>query len=263
MKALTFKSSEEIEKEAEKYVINTFADLLRALREHPDWVAELRRLFLTTEFLEIPRKIEEILETLKSLDKRVSTLEEDVAILKEDVAVLKEDVAILKEDMAVLKGDVAVLKGEVVVLKSDVNHLKGEFGRFKGREYERKVKEKYYAILGRILKGSRILSFEEILPILEQAEEEGSISAEEFEDVLRLDLLIEGKIKATLKPVILGIEISYRLYEEDLERSLKRALILGKILKKEVIPTVVGAEISEGLKEKAEEVGVLVIHSEW
>ncbi|MCX7612845.1 MAG: hypothetical protein N2Z40_01295, partial [Caldimicrobium sp.] len=213
------------------------------------WVAELRRLFLTTEFLEIPRKIEEILETLKSLDKRVSTLEEDVAILKEDVAVLK--------------GDVAILKGEVVVLKSDVNHLKGEFGRFKGKEYERKVKEKYYAILGRILKGSKILPFEEILPILEQAEEEGSISAEEFDDVLRLDLLIEGKIKATLKPVILGIEISYRLYGEDLERSLKRALILGKILKKEVIPTVVGAEIPEGLKEKAEEVGVLVIHSEW
>ncbi|MCX7725151.1 MAG: hypothetical protein N2042_07920 [Thermodesulfovibrio sp.] len=34
----------EMIKEMEKYKILTFADILRALKEHPEWVEELRKI---------------------------------------------------------------------------------------------------------------------------------------------------------------------------------------------------------------------------
>lgn len=40
----SYKSSEEIQKEAEKYPITTFADILKALKEHPDWLERNKNL---------------------------------------------------------------------------------------------------------------------------------------------------------------------------------------------------------------------------
>jgi len=91
----------------------------------------------------LPRKFEELLGNVKKLDKKVDRIEQDVAILKQDVSTLKQDVA----------------------------YLKGEFGKFKGREFERTIREKYYAYFGRLLRKSKLINFEEILPLLESAED--------------------------------------------------------------------------------------------
>lgn len=180
---------------------------------------ELRKLNLTEELLELPRKFEELI-------KRVDKIEKDVEVLMQDVAVLKQDVAILK-------GEVAYLKGEVV-------YFKGEFGRFKEREFERTIRERYYAYFGRILRRSRRIELESILPQIEDLLDGGVITEAQYESILRLDLIVEGEIRKTKKPVALAVENSYSLYEEDLEKAAERADILATVLKKEVIPAVVG-----------------------
>jgi len=220
------KTSEEIEKEASQCPTLTFADILRALKSHPEWLMELRKLILTEELLELPRKFEELI-------KRVDKIEKDVEVLKQDVAVLKQDVAALKQDVVILKGEVAYLKGEVV-------YFKGEFGRFKEREFERTIRERYYAYFGRILRRSRRIELESILPQIEDLLDGGVITEAQYESILRLDLIVEGEIRKTKKPVALAVENSYSLYEEDLEKAAERADILATVLKKEVIPAVVG-----------------------
>lgn len=77
----------------------------------------------------------------------------------------------LKQDVAVPKQDVAVLKQDVAGLKRDVAYLKGEFGRFKGREFERTIRERYYAYFGRILRRSRRIDLEVLRPQIEELEE--------------------------------------------------------------------------------------------
>jgi len=47
---------ERIEQEMKKYEIKTFADIVKALIEHPDWLEELRKIILTSELLELPKK---------------------------------------------------------------------------------------------------------------------------------------------------------------------------------------------------------------
>ena len=257
------KDQQNLEEEMKKHPVLTFADIIRALKEHPEWLEELRKIILTTELIELPRKFEKLLENVKKLDKKVDRIEQDVAVLKQDVAVLKQDVAVLKQDVAVLKQDVAVLKQDVAVLKQDVAYLKGGFGRFKGREFERTIREKYYAYFGRILRKSKLVNFEEILPLLESAEDKNLITEEQKLSVLQLDLLVSGELKPTKKRVFLAVEVSYSLHEEDIERSVERANILAHLLKKEVIPVLVSVEVKREVEKKIEDKGALLIKTDF
>jgi hypothetical protein len=257
------KEKENLEKEMEKQPVLTFADIIRALREHPEWLEELRKIILTTELIELPKKFEEMLVRMEKLEKKVDKIEKDVEILKQDVAILKQDVEILKQDVEILKQDVTVLKQDVAVLKQDVSYLKGEFGRFIGKEFERTIRERYYAYFGRILRKSKLIPFEEIIPLLETAEEEKIITEDQKVSALQLDLLIKGEIKKVKKEVYLAIEVSYSLQEDDIERAIERAGILAYVLKSEVIPTIVAVEIKEEIQKSAENKGAFVIKADF
>ena len=239
------------------YPILTFADILRALKEHPDWLEELRKLILTAELLELPKKVDELLKRVEKLEQDVEILKHDVEILKHDVEILKQDVEILKQDVEILKHDVEILKQDVAILKQDVeqlkkdvNYLKGEFGKFKGSDFERKIRDKYYAYFGRLLKKAKILHMEKLIDLIDEAEDKREISETERDYLFELDLVVKGKIRKTGKEVVLAVEISYSLYPEDVERAKKRAEILRKVLKTEVIPTVVYVEAKKELKDE-------------
>ncbi|MEJ5300531.1 MAG: hypothetical protein WHS38_06030 [Thermodesulforhabdaceae bacterium] len=240
---------EEILKEMEKYPVLTFADIIRALRAHPDWLEELRKLILTEELLALPKKFDELL-------KRVDRIERDVEELKQDVAILKQDVAILKQDVAILKQDVAILK-------QDVAYLKGEFGRFKGKDFERTIRERYYAYFGKLLRKTRLIPIEELLPRIDELEESGIITEEERLSVLQVDIVLRGEIKSTKKRVVLAVEVSYSLFENDLDRATERASILAHVLGEEVIPCVVAVEVKEDVEKKADEQGILIVKTDY
>jgi NAD(P)H-hydrate repair Nnr-like enzyme with NAD(P)H-hydrate dehydratase domain len=53
----------------EDYPILTFADILRALKQHPEWLEELRKLVLTSELLGLPKKIDELIKRVEKLEK--------------------------------------------------------------------------------------------------------------------------------------------------------------------------------------------------
>lgn len=257
---------ERIEKEMEKYEIKSFADIIRALLQHPDWLEELRKIILTTELLELPQKMKEVLDRLERLEKKVDKIEsdvevlkQDVAVLKQDVAILKQDVEILKQDVAVLKQDVEVLKQDVAVLKQDVKYMKGEIGKLKGSDLERKIKDKYPAYFGKLLKKSKLLDLSKLVDLIDEAEEKGVITPQERDSLFDLDLVVSGELRESKKPVYLAVEISYSLYEDDIKRALDRANVLFKVLKQEVIPTVVYVEGFNNIEEVATQNGVLAI----
>jgi len=60
------KDQQNLEEEMKKHPVLTFADTIRALKEHPEWLEELRKIILTTELIELPRKFEELLENVKN-----------------------------------------------------------------------------------------------------------------------------------------------------------------------------------------------------
>ncbi|MCX7946798.1 MAG: hypothetical protein N2557_07535 [Hydrogenophilus sp.] len=294
--AVAIESGSELQKSAdavsemERWQIVSFADILRALEAHPEWLARLRELILTSELLELPRKIGELLRRVEKMEGDIGVLKEDVSVLKEDVTVLKQDVAVLKEDVTVLKQDVAVLKEDVTVLKQDVavlkedvallkqdvqglklemtvlkgdvDYLKGEFGRFKGSDFERRVRERFAAYFGAVLKRGRLITQEQLMAAVDEAEEAGRLLSVEREEVFLVDALVEGMIRSSGKPVLLAIETSVAAYPEDIERARRRADVLAKVFGKETIPTVVCVSADATVKDRAQETGVLLICKE-
>jgi chromosome segregation ATPase len=260
-------------------VRNWKSKFLKALKEDPEFAADVRALLLSEDLLNLPPKfdrmekkidrieykvdkleertsrIEErqarseerqvrleerqarLEEKQDRLEKKVDKLEEDVFGLKQDVGTLKQDVDILKKDVDTLKRDVDTLKKDVGILKKDVAYLKGS-------DRERWYRDKAHAVFGRlVLKGE---PFEEkAAEILWDAYKRVQISKEERDEVLSSDLLWSGERDG--KFVVLVVEVSFTISQEDVERAKKRAEILRKlgIL---AIPVVGGVELGKEVK---------------
>ncbi len=203
--------------------VRTFQDVLRILRQRPEWLEELRRLILTEELLRLPQRFEQMEKRFGRMEKRVDKMERDIEVLKQDVAVLKQDVAALK-----------------------------------GSDFERTIRERAPAYLGRLIRRCRTVSFEALAEWLEDAVDRGLISEEEKNDALLVDLVARGRVRSG-REVVLAVEASVKVDVEDVERASKRAEVLRRGLEAEVIGVVIGRERTERAEEKAEELDVVVI----
>ena len=278
----------------DEFLIRSFEDILRALRQKPEWADEMRRLILSEELLALPGKfesfrqkefkplkekvdkVEQDVGVLKQdvgvlkqdvgvlkqdvgvLKEDVEVLKEDVEVLKQDVGVLKQDVGVLKEDVGVLKQDVEVLKQDVEVLKQDVEVLKQDVAFLKGNEFERTVRERAPAYLGRLIRRCRGIGFEELADSLEDAMDRGLVSEEEKNDALLVDAVVRGKLK-TGKDVVLAVEVSLKVDVEDIERAGRRAVVIGRASGIETIGVAIGKECTDRAKKMAEELNVVVV----
>jgi len=240
------------------FVRNWKSKFLKALKEDPEFAAEVRALLLSEDLLNLPPKFDRMEKKIDRIEHKVDKLEErqtrseerqdrlekKVDKLVEEVAGLKQDVDILKKDVDTLKKDVDILKKDVDILKKDVDILKKDVAYLKGSDRERWYRDRAHAVFGRIiLKGK---PFEEkAAEILWDAYKRGQISKEERDEVLSADLLWSGERDG--KFVVLVVEVSFTISQEDVERAKKRAEILRKlgIL---AIPIVGGVDLGKEVK---------------
>jgi len=194
-----------------EYKISNFADLMQALMENPEWLEELRKMILTQEILEFPKKFENFRHRV---EERFDTLEKEVQEVKK-------------------KADAIERK-----LDKDVWPLKGMW-------LETKVKDNILSFFSEYLLDARAIDQEKINKDLFLAMEKGTISKEERIDVLRLDLIIEGTLLNTGEPVLVAVEVSYTIDDFDVQRAINRAKILEKVMYKRVLPAVVGYKITK------------------
>ena len=102
--------------------VNDFVDILRIIREQPEWADALRSALLSKELLEMPQTLAEF---AKATNQRLATLESDVAELKTGQAT--------NQRLATLESDVADLKAGQARLEEGQARLEGEIGRLEDR----------------------------------------------------------------------------------------------------------------------------------
>ncbi len=241
--------------------IETFQDLIRVLKSHPDWLEELRSLIYTEDLKNLPKRFDEFLKNeFRPLKRKVDKIERDVENLKADVEVLKSDVEILKSDVEVLKSDVSGLKADVEVLKADMKVQKADVASLKGDNYERKVREKAPAYFGKLIRRCRVIGIEKLNDVLEDALDGERITEEEKASALMADVVVEGNLKhAPERKVILVAEVSIKVDVKDVERASKRAEIIGRAFETEAIGVCVGENFTRGARTKAEKLNVLLV----
>ena len=134
------------------------ADLVKILREQPEWAETLRAVLLTKELLELPEKLAQLTarfeefvalqtETNQRVAEQLARLTEQVAQLTEQQARLTEQVAqltarleefiteqretnrVVAERLARLEADTAELKATTGRLETDMSELKATTGR--------------------------------------------------------------------------------------------------------------------------------------
>ncbi len=220
------------------YRVRTISDIVNALKRDPEWLKEVRKLVLTEQLLNLPKRFDEFIKNeFRPLVRRVDRMEEDVAALRKDVAELKNDMEKLKK----------IVKG----LQDDVGSLKGD-------NFERKVRERAPSYFGRILRRIKTIDYDTLGNILDEAIDKGIITEDEKMELLRIDGVLKGKRPKDGQEMWLVFEASCVVNKEDVERAKRRAIILKRAIGKPVVAVVIGEKhaVSE---EYADEQGVIML----
>ena len=236
--------------------VNDFTDILRIIREQPEWGDALRGALLSQKLLELPERFAEFVETA---NKRFSALESDVAELKEGQARLEGDVAELKEGQARLESNVSRLE-------SNVSRLEGRIGNSRGTEYEIKVGKSIATTIGRhldllrvrILKGHLVPENAAFRDLMDTAQEQAAITIEEREDFDNIDLVLRGR-SIDQSTVYVALEVSLTAGDHDVNRAADRAETLRRATGETTFAAVVSANWDTPRQQLAGERGVAVV----
>jgi hypothetical protein len=200
------------------FTVEDFQDLLRLLRERPEWRDQLRQVLL----------VDGLVDAIRGLSEEVRRLAE---------AQLKAEGRIGRLEEAITRLTEAQLKTEetVRILVRDVGDLKGE-------SLERAYRDRAPAYFGRILQRIRVLDPQRLGLLLDEAVEAGRITPDERIDALEADVVVEGRRDG--EDVYLVAEVSWQIGAEDVERAIRRASVVERALDRRTLAAVAGRELS-------------------
>ena len=245
------------------FTVRDFHDLVEIMETQPVWRAEMRRLVLSDDILNLPQEIRELSQVVREFAEASRRHDERLMQLKTESAEanrrhderftrVETDIADIKGDVSTLKSDVSVLKSDVSVLKSDVSVLKSDVADMKGENLERRVREHTFVFLSRFARRLKLVSENDFGRLIEDAVEEERLREEEAEDLKWLDIVALGQDREQRTELYLACEVSFSVSEYDLARAIRRAALLQKVTRVKTMPVILGKTIPEPLRKQAD-----------
>ena len=227
------------------FTVSDVRDLLRVLRENPEWKEEVRRELLGEEILSLPALVRQNSEAIDRLAEQMTRSE-----------------ARLKGVEARLEGVETRLEGVETGLQSlryDFGVLGGDVGQLKGYALEARFRERADGIFGRWIRRVNVLKPCE-LAAFEGADDAGEITEAEALAVRSLDLIVTGRRGRgdDTHDVMFAVEISSTIDTDDVTRAADRAAILSG-LGYPAEPVAAGNSASEAIIRLARERGVFLL----
>ena len=215
--------------------INNIEDLMRILREKPEWAEAVRNVLLTKALLELPNTQAQFTETtaesFQLVNARLTTIEEDIGQLKEGQAGLQADMTIVKTTQARMGGDLS---------------------RMTGQDYESYAARRAPLMLIGLLGARNAETIattrrpEQLEAIALIATGDGSITLDNAIELQSADLVVRTESPPGTMVNILA-EISITIQQRDLNRALTRAATLEMATKVRTLPFLIGTKVEEGL----------------
>ena len=201
--------------------INDIHDLALILEEHPEWRAEIRRLVLTDDLLEMPARMERQEIRMDNLETRMDRLEAALERLAETVTALAEQVAATNQRLDDFRNETNRRFNRV---ESGIGDLKGHFMEGKARENAPIIAALMdFQWINTLPKGATI-------PIWREAESSGlteGISRDERISFWEADLVIEATTSQGERSYI-AVEASYTANGRDTRRVVRNADYLNR-----------------------------------
>ena len=233
--------------------INDISDLVRILREQPEWADTIRSILLGQELLAMPYRLAELVESVQEIRNIVLTEEmltlparfdEFVQLTKETHRQVNERLYNLEANVERLNVSVERLNVSVERLNVRMDRLEGRFSNFEGSEYERKVlnrlvlrsRQRFGLADSYLAYSNHFRPAPQFDSAMTRASNEGRITIDQLEDLLNTDAIISAADNRYLVA-----EASITLGDGDVDRAKRRAAILATATRGEAIPVVVTA----------------------
>ncbi len=236
--------------------VNTTEDLTRLLRENPDFREAVRREILSDELLALPQRFSEYAE---NTDRRLEALTASHDALTAEVSKLSAEV---REFIKATNRRLGSIEGKIDEMDSTQSVLKG-FGleyklartgmqRMIGQFDIRRTREV------RVAEENRASA--DFNNAIYDAEEQGTLSAVEYNRILRTDLIVRGRTRDDSTIVYVVAEASYTAEDDDIEKVEFSASAIRKVFPDaHVYPVLYCTIISDWLANRAEESDVTVM----
>lgn len=237
------------------FTVRDYQDLTRLLAQHPEWQAELRRLLLSEDFLALPGIVRDLAEAQQRHEERLAGVEERLVGVEERLAGVEERLARLETSVQELTQQMRVLVLQVQNLAEAQQQTTDRLGQVVGDLLELRYREHAAGYFGRYLRRARAVSPVELEERLEQ-----TLSHDELMEVLRLDLLVNGRLRdrPDAPEVWLAVEVAAVLDEADVERAQRRAALLRKA-DYWAIPVVAGEGVNPGATALLQDASVVLV----
>jgi rubrerythrin len=237
---------------AMSFTVTEFRGLIHFLETRPEWRMELRRLLFPEALVDLPRAMEELAQaqqrTEETLERVTERMERGFAEAAADRKRIWENIERLTERMERGFAEAAADRKRIwetmqqgfAEAAADRREMRQDVGGLKGLTKEWFYRDRAAAIFGRLLTAGQDAT-QEVVQRLRTAQQAGRVSAEEYQGVLNADLLWSGELWETGEEVILVLEASWKVHENDVERAVQRAEILRRAGLK-ALPVTAGEE---------------------
>ena len=257
--------------------IRTTEDFIKAMDENPEWLEAVRSRLLTRELLNLPRRFEELSVFVRQLAAAQAELKEATAKLAAAQAEMAAAQVELKKEMAnlaaaqvELKKEMANLAAAQVKLKEAMANLAAvqaemmttqkkhgdDIGFLNGIDVERLLGKQVYGLLGGYplrMRRVRILrayfwtgETDKFNDAVNDANDAGEISDEQYDRLMRTDLIVAARRRGSARDVYLALEASGKINRDDVDRANRSKEALRMMFaESEVLAAVYGREMSE------------------
>ena len=210
--------------------------------------------------------VAELRATRDGIRQELLAIRERLDALEAAQANTDREIASIKDELAGIKETLAMLVARVDAMSSTLTETNSRLGNLTGSRLERRVARNIRVTLRRAtgLSQARVLhrdwgeTDDDLIDLLDEAYELGSITWREREDVLDADLIAAG-VNPDGQPAYALAEISVTVASLDVNRAARRARTIAKATGAECTAIVAGSEIPAAERERATRAGVAVI----
>ena len=206
----------------------------------------MRKAILTEELLALPAvfsafaseirgEIKEVRGEIKRVD---SEIRGELKEIRGDITEMRGDITEMRGDITEMRGDITEMRGDIKSIENKQDGHTNDIGELKGIGLETKLYNRgpsYVATLLSVHDVQRIRVAEkddnsrEFNEDIREALRSGTITFDEYDRVLRTDMIVGALRVGALNPVYTAIEASYSVTRDDIRKVNETAGILRRV----------------------------------
>jgi len=208
------------------FTIEDLHDMIVLLEQRPEWKAELRRVLLSEELLQLPEMVRELAETVKQMAERLGRVEEELGGVKGRLDNVEGRLEKVEGRLEKVEGRLDSMENRQDRMEHELKDLRDDVAKLKGSDRERFYRERACAIFGRWLDSGRDAT-NLVARSSRAALKAGGMTIAEQDSILDADLLWLGEYEG--REIFIVGEASWMIDVEDIRRAAERSAILRRL----------------------------------